>query len=131
MPLILQEAQKILQAAEASAKKTGTNVSISVVDGRGDLVASVRMDGARFFTPDASRGKAAASAVFGQPSGALTERASNPVFQSVVLMLQGHFIFGQGALPIIRGGTVEGAVGVAGGTSQQDEDIANAGLSAL
>jgi glc operon protein GlcG len=131
MPLALEDAQRILRAAEASAKENGINVSISIVDARGDLVASIRMDGARFFTADVSRGKAVASAVFAQPSGALTERSNTPVFQSLNLMQQGRFIFGQGALPISRGGTVEGAIGVSGGTSQQDEDIANAGLSAL
>lgn len=131
MPLTLQEAQKILTAAEARARELGLNVSISVVDARGDLVASVRMDGARFFMPDVSRGKAMASAIFGQPSGELTERGTNPVLRNLNLMNQGIFIFGQGAVPLIRAGVVDGAVGVSGGPAEQDEDVARAGILGL
>ena len=43
----------------------------------------------------------------------------------------GHMIMGQGAVPIIRNGVVEGACGVGGGTSQQDEDCARAGVAQL
>lgn len=131
MPLTLHEAQTILLAAEVSAREKGINASICVVDARGDLVATIRMDGARFLGPDVSRGKAMVSAIFGQLSGELTELGKNPVLQNLNLMRQGFFIFGQGAVPISRAGAVDGAVGVSGGTPQQDEDIANAGISAL
>jgi uncharacterized protein GlcG (DUF336 family) len=40
-------------------------------------------------------------------------------------------IMGQGAVPIIRGGMIEGACGVGGGTSQEDEDCASAGVAKL
>ena len=43
----------------------------------------------------------------------------------------GHMIMGQGAVPILRNGVVEGACGVGGGTAQQDEDCARAGVAAL
>jgi glc operon protein GlcG len=43
----------------------------------------------------------------------------------------GHMIMAQGAVPIIRNGVVEGACGVSGGTSQQDEDCARAGVAQL
>jgi uncharacterized protein GlcG (DUF336 family) len=131
LTLPLDLALRILRAAEATATEEGVKVSISVVDARGDLVASIRMDGAPFFTPDVSRGKAMASAVFARPSGALTDQANSPVFLSLNLMQPGHFIFGQGAMPIEVEGSVAGAIGVSGATSQQDEDIAKAGLSAL
>jgi uncharacterized protein GlcG (DUF336 family) len=131
MPLTLKDAQKIIMAGEASAAQLGIKVTIAVVDARGDLVALARMDGARYFTPDVAKGKAVVSATFGQPSGAFAERANSPVFQSLNLMRQGGLVFGQGALPIAKGGEVQGAVGVSGGTSQQDEDVAKAGLAAL
>ncbi|MSQ33431.1 MAG: heme-binding protein [Dehalococcoidia bacterium] len=131
MAITLSEAQKIMRAAQASAKALGINVSISVVDPRGDLVASVRMDGARFFTPDVARGKAMVSAMFGQASAALAERASDPIFQGLNQMQQGRLMFGQGAVPITKGSEIVGAVGVSGGTAQQDEDVAKAGLAAL
>ena len=131
MAITLADADKIMAAARASAQETGIRVSICVVDGRGDMVALARMDGARFYTADVARGKAMVSAMFGRPSAAFAERASSPVFTSLNQMQQGRLVFGQGAVPITRGEEVIGAVGVSGGSSQQDEDMANAGIAAL
>jgi uncharacterized protein GlcG (DUF336 family) len=89
------------------------------------------MDGARFYTADVARGKAMVSAIFGRPSATFAERAGSPVMQSINQMHQGRLVFGQGAVPITRGEDVIGAVGVSGGSSQQDEDLANAGIAAL
>jgi uncharacterized protein GlcG (DUF336 family) len=131
MPITLREGEKLLKAAEQSAISQGLKVSIVVVDTRGDWVVACRMDGARYFTTDIARGKAMVSAMFYAPSGTLVERANTPVMQSVNQMNLGRLVFGQGALPIMRGNEVLGAVGVSGGTSQQDEDIAKAALAAL
>ena len=131
MPITLKEADEIVRAARANAESVHINISVAVVDQRGDLVAFVRMDGARHFTADVSRGKATVSAFFGQPSGVLAERAGNPVFQSLNQINQGHLMFAQGAVPITRDGEIVGAVGVSGGTGQQDEDAARAGLAAV
>ncbi len=130
MALTLQDARKVLDAAEARAREIGINVSISVVDPRGDLVAAHRMDGARWFTPEVARGKATVSATFGAPSADFVDRASTPVMQSLNMMAQGGLVYGQGAVPVNRG-SLEGGVGVSGGSSQQDEDIAKAGVAAL
>jgi uncharacterized protein GlcG (DUF336 family) len=131
MPITLREAEKLLKAAEDSAVSQGLEISIAVVDTRGDLVISCRMDGARFFTTDVARGKAMASAMFITPSGTLAERANSPVIQYVNQMNLGRLVFGQGALPIMRDNEILGAVGISGGTAQQDEDIAKAALAAL
>ncbi len=131
MPINLRDAEKLVKAAEASAVSQGIKVSIVVVDTRGDLVVTYRIDGARYFTPDIARGKAMVSAMFNAPSGTLAERASTPIMQSLNQMNLGRLVFVQGALPIVRGNEVQGAIGVSGGTSQQDEDIAKAALAAL
>ena len=47
------------------------------------------------------------------------------------LQMSGRFIMGQGAVPITRDGEVIGACGVGGGTSQEDEDCAMAGVAAI
>ena len=129
MTIAIARAGGIIRAARAGAEKMGIKVSIAVVDERGDLVAFARMDGARFITGDVSLGKARASAFFGQPSGILTERPA-PVVLSHLLMNQGRLFFGQGAVPIIEDGQVIGAVGVSGASSQQDEEVAKAGVEA-
>jgi uncharacterized protein GlcG (DUF336 family) len=131
MALTLSEAQKMLEAAQASASSTGVNVSICIVDPQGNPVALARMDGSRFFTGDVARGKAMVSAFFGQPSAALAERASSPFFASFNQMNGGRLFFVQGALPITKDGENVGGIGVSGGSAQQDEDIAKAGLDTL
>lgn len=131
MGLTTSEAQRILGAAQAEAENIGIKVGISVVDSRGDLLTMVRLDGASWRSPILSRGKAMASVTFGVPSGDLTERANTPVMQAMMVSQAGNFVPGQGALPIVKDGDVIGAVGVSGGTSQEDEDIARAGIDAL
>jgi uncharacterized protein GlcG (DUF336 family) len=129
--ITLADAERMLGAAKEHANSLGIKVSICVVDPRGDLVALPRMDGARFYTTDVARGKAMVSAMFGRPSAAFAERANSPVFQSLNQMQQRRLVFGQGAVPVTRGEEIIGAVGVSGGSSQQDEDVASGGIGAL
>ena len=131
MPLTLQQAERMLQAAKAKALEMGIKVSIGVVDSRGDLMAMVRLDGARWYTPEVCRGKAFASATWGQPSSELMERADHPVFRGISMMQSGRLIPAKGALPILEGGEILGAIGVSGGTADQDVEVAQAGLDAL
>ena len=132
MPNItLEEAERVLQAAKKQATDKGVKLSISVVDARADLICMVRMDGAPWRTPYVSRGKARAAACFGLPSNDLTDRAMTPVMRAVMEVEKGEFIPGQGALPIFKDGELIGAVGGSGGTAQEDEDAARAGLEAL
>jgi uncharacterized protein GlcG (DUF336 family) len=51
--------------------------------------------------------------------------------RSLILMEGGNIIPQQGAVPIRRGNELLGAIGVSGATSQEDEDIARAGITAL
>ncbi len=131
MSINLEEAEKVVAAGKAEAERMGLAVSVTVVDARGDFKAGIRMDGVGWFTSDVSRAKAFASANFGVPSGDLTDRADIPVFRSLVVMQGGHLVLGQGAVPLMRGDQVVGAVGVSGATAQQDEDIAKAAAKAV
>ena len=129
--LTLAEAEVILAAAKSKVLEMGANMSISVVDPRGDLITMMRTDGASWRTPPISRAKAVASSCFGRASGELTENALAPVFRGLMAMEGGHMIPGQGALPVYRGGELVGAVGGSGGTAQEDEDAALAGIQAV
>jgi len=62
---------------------------------------------------------------------AMADRADQPTPRGIAAAAGGHLIMGQGAVPIIRNGVVEGACGVSGGTGQQDEDCARAGVAQL
>jgi len=131
MSLTTEEAERILQAAKAKAGEMGVRVSIAIVDPMGELLALIRQDGARWPTARVSQGKAFASVTYGVPSADLAERAERPIMRSVMQQVGGRLIPAQGALPIKRGDEVIAAVGVSGGTSQQDEEIAAAGIQAM
>ena len=131
MALTLAEANQIIQGAITKAKEMNIRISVSVCDAGGRLVAFNRMDGAIWGSVYGSQGKAIASAGFSRPSGELQERAGTPIIQGIVAAEGGHMIPSQGAVPIIRNGVTEGACGVGGGTAQQDEDCARAGVAKL
>ena len=129
--LTLAEAEKILAASKAKASEMGLKMSISVVDPRGDLIAMFRIDNASWRTPPISRAKAVAAACFGQSSRDLLDNAQSPVFRGLMAMEGGHMIPGPGAYPIYRDGVVVGAVGGSGGTGEEDEAAAKAGIDAI
>ena len=127
----LEEAIRMCDAAVAKAEEIGIRVSVSVVDSGSNLLATHRMDGSIILGVEGSRGKAVASVIFGQPSGELEARADRPTFRAILLQYGGKFIMGQGAVPISRDGEMIGACGVGGGTPQEDEDCARAGIAAI
>lgn len=128
MTLTLAEANRIAEGAISKARELNIRISVAVCDAGGRLVAFQRMDNAIWASTFGSQGKAIASAAFGRPSGELAERASHPTPAGIAAAEGSHMIMGQGAVPIIRNGVVAGACGVGGGTGQQDEDCARAGV---
>ncbi len=130
--ITLDDGMKALEAAFVKARSLNVIVGVAVVDARGDLVASARMDDALWWWTESSRAKAMATVTYGGiPSGELTERAARPVAQTLLHMHQGRIAPQQGAVPIKKGGKLVGAIGAAGGTGQEDEDISAAGASAI
>ena len=61
----------------------------------------------------------------------ILEKGAECKFRGLMAMEGGHMIPGQGALPVYRNGELIGAVGGSGGTAQQDEDAARAGIDAI
>ena len=131
MSLTLEEANRVLAGALDKARQLNIRISAAVVDAGGRLVAFQRMDNAIFAGVYGSQGKAIASAAFGRASGEMQARADAPTPRGIALAEGGHMIMGQGALPIMRNGVLIGACGVGGGTAQEDEDCARAGIERL
>jgi glc operon protein GlcG len=131
MTVSLNQANRVLRATIKKAEELNIKVSAAVVDVGGRLVAFQRMDGAIWASAYGSQGKAVASAAFGRPSGVMQERATQPTPAGINAASGGLMIMGQGAVPLFRNGALIGAVGVGGGTSQEDEDCAAAGAAAL
>lgn len=131
--LTLAEAKRILEAAEQKATEMGIPMAIAIVDAAGNQIALSRQDGCRFMAPAVATGKAFAAAAFRRPSGTLHEIAvNNPGFLNGVISLHpGRMVPAKGGVPVERDGQTIGAVGVSGGSAEQDEDIAYAGIAAL
>ena len=131
MALTLGEANRIVEGTIAKAEELNIKVNVAVCDAGGRLLAFNRMDGAIWGGVYGSQGKAVASAAFGRTSGELQERADSPIIRGILGAEGGHGIPSQGGVPIRRNGVLEGACGVGGGTSQEDEDCALAGVARL
>jgi uncharacterized protein GlcG (DUF336 family) len=129
MALTLADANRMVQGAVAKADELGVKLSIAVCDSGGSLLAFNRMEGASAVSATVAQGKAAASAGFGRASGSL--QADSPVIQAVIAAMGGRMLPAQGAVPVVKDGELVGAIGGSGATAQQDEDCAQAGLSAL
>jgi glc operon protein GlcG len=131
MALTLVEANQVVQGAIDKAREMNIRISVAVCDAGGRLVAFNRMDNAIWASVYGCQGKAIASVAFGRASGELAERAGSPIIQGIAAAEGGHMIPSQGAVPVVRNGVVVGACGVGGGTAQQDEDCARAGVAKL
>ena len=130
MALTMAEANRIVQATIAKAQEINIKVSVAVCDAGGRLLVFRRMDGAIWASAFGAQGKAVASAAYGRPSGDVS--ADHPISRGIAADEGGPMLPGsQGAVPIIRGGVVVGSCGVGGGTSQEDEDCARAGIAVL
>ena len=131
--LTLEIAEKAVKAAQAKARELGTPMTVTVVDAAGRLILSARGDGAGFFTPETSRAKAVAAAAFRRPTKDMVNlRESAPAFWgNVTAVLGGQALPSIGAVPVISGGKLIGAVGCGGGTGEQDNLCAEAGAAAI
>lgn len=127
-----EAAMRVIDAAIVEAGNQGVPMNIAVVDTAGHLKAFVRMDGALLGSIDISQRKAKTSALFRAPSGAIGQLAQpgQPLF-GIENTNGGLVVFG-GGLPLQNAdGDVIGAIGVSGGSVQNDEAVAKAGAAAL
>jgi uncharacterized protein GlcG (DUF336 family) len=118
----------MMQAATDHAVKNKWAVSIAIVDANGDLLAFRRLDGASLASIDISQGKARTAARVRRPTKALADAVAGG---ATVLLSAPGIIAMQGGVPIPHGGATLGAIGVSGVTSEQDEQVAAAGVAAL
>jgi glc operon protein GlcG len=135
--LTLQGARAALDAAEAKAAAMGLKVNIAVVDDGGHLITFIRMEGARPASGYTAITKATTAATFRQATGPLPPGAEQPdvwlnlSLQNAAAASGGKITTLRGGVPIVVDDQVIGAVGVGGGTGEQDAEIARAGASAV
>ena len=125
--VLLEEAKKIAAAAHAEAVKNKWNMVIAIVDDTGNLIYLERMDNAQVGSVSVAQGKARTAAQFRRPTRVFEEAITKG--RNALLNLSADFTPVTGGVPIISDGVVIGAVGVSGGTGDQDEQCAKAGAA--
>jgi uncharacterized protein GlcG (DUF336 family) len=124
-------ARRIVDAAAAHAEAIECPVSIAVLDAGRELLAFIRLDGAPLLSAEVCQSKAYTARsldVATADLAALTQPGA-PLYGLETAHPRRLAAFG-GGRPIELDGAIAGAVGVAGGTVEQDDEIARAGLAA-
>lgn len=128
----LDDAMKVIGAAQKKAAAIGQPMNIAVADDGGNLVAHVRMDGAWLGSIDISIKKAFTARAFDIATQDLAPLAQpGGDFFGIEASNQGRVMIFAGGIPLKRGGKVLGAVGVSGGSGAQDHAVAEAGAAAF
>ena len=128
----LEDARRVIAAAERKAGELGQPMNIAVVDAGGNLVSHVRMDGAWLGSIDISMKKAFTSRAFDITTKDLaTHSQSGGQFFGIHASNDGRVMIFAGGVPLKRGKAVVGAVGVSGGSGDQDHAVAEAGAAAF
>ena len=124
----LEDARKAAAAAATEAKKNKWTMAIAVVDDGGLLVYFERIDETQFGSIDIAIGKARTAASLKRPTKALEDALNKGQY---AILAFPNILPREGGLPIFADGKVVGAIGVSGGTSTEDAQVANAGVDAL
>src|SRR5690349_19193507 len=130
--ITLADARRVIAAAEQKAAEIGQPMNIAVVDAGGNLVAHVRMDNAWMGSIDISINKAWTSRAFDIATKDLAGHSqSGNQFFGIHASNHGRVMIFAGGIPLKRGGQVVGAIGVSGGSGDQDHAVAEAGAAAF
>jgi len=128
-PISLYQAQAVIQAAVAEARKRNWKMNVAVADSGGNLVAFQRMDGAMLASIPIAQHKAKAAVTFRRPTKVF-EDGINLMHLNYLLAFDG-IIASRGGIPLIDQGDIIGAIGCSGGTDSQDEVVSNAGAAVI
>ena len=130
--LTLEDAKRMLSAAEAKASSLGIPYNVAVVDAGGHLVAFLRQDGALIGSINLAIDKAVTARIFDKSTSNLAGLAQpgEPLF-GIQESNSGKVVIFGGGIPVILRGNVVGAVGASAGTVEQDIEVAEAAVAAL
>lgn len=129
-PINAETAKTIAAPAFAEARKNQWAMAVAIVDAAGDLVYFERMDDTQVGSVNVAIDKARSAVRFKRPTKAFQDALAAGGEGLRILALQGAIPV-EGGLPLVVGGKIVGAIGVSGGTSAQDGQVAQAGAAAL
>ncbi len=130
--ITLEDARRVITAAEEKAQEIRQPMNIAVLDAGRNLTAFARMEDAWLGSIEISIDKAYTSTSFKMTTQDLANQAQpgQPLF-GINTTSNSRIVIFAGGIPIQRDGQVVGAVGVSGGTPDQDHQVAEAGVAAL
>jgi glc operon protein GlcG len=128
--ITLDEAKRVMAAAEAEAERNGWPMVIAIVHTAGRLVMLHRMDQAQNGSLVIAPEKARTAVDFKRPTKALQDAIAQGGMHLRLLGAPNALPM-EGGVPIIRNGEIIGAIGVSGMSSDQDAQVAETGIKAL
>jgi uncharacterized protein GlcG (DUF336 family) len=126
----LEQARKAVAAALADARRQNLPMAVAIVDTAGQLVAFDRMDNTQTGSILVSQDKAVSAAMFRRPTKAFQDVVAGGGAGLRILTLRNANAV-EGGIPLVVDGKIIGAIGVSGGSSDQDGVVAKAGADAL
>ena len=131
-PVITAEAaHKALEATVAHANTLGIQINVAITDSAGVLAGFLRMPGAFLHSIDIAIDKAYTSASFGFPTSVWKDVLVSDETLRIGIAARPRLVIFGGGLPIVANGVRIGGIGVSGGSAEQDEECAAAGLRAI
>ncbi|WP_353070492.1 heme-binding protein (plasmid) [Tunturibacter empetritectus] len=127
--ITVEAANELIKIARAASQQIGFEVAIAVTDTAGNLKAFERTDACPFLAADVAIDKAWTAAAFGLSTHTWASILTNPLVSQ--LAHRPRLVAVGGGYPVIESGRVIGAIGVSGGTAEQDQQAAEAALSSL
>ena len=125
-PINLEAAKKIAASAIAEARKNNWTMAVAITDIAGDLVYLEKMDGTQTGSVRVAIGKARSAVLFKRPTKVWEDVVASGGAGVRILGLEGAVPI-EGGLPLLMDGKIVGAIGVSGGTAQQDGMAAKVG----
>lgn len=129
-PITLDQAKRVMAAAELEAAKNTWQVAVTILDSGGNIVMIHRIDNAQLSAVTLSEGKARTALEFKRPSKALDDAIAGGGAGLRLLAVKNITPL-EGGIPVVVDGRIVGAIGVSGALSSQDEQVAKAGSDAL
>ena len=126
--LTLEAAKKLAAVAEAEALKNKWTMVFAIVDDGGNLIYLQRMDNTQIGSIEVAIKKAKSAISFKRPTKAFEEMVAQG--KTDILGMPGAIAI-EGGLPLVIDGQYIGAIGVSGGTRQQDGVVAKAAVDAF
>ena len=126
----LETAKKVAASAIAEARRNNWTMAVAIMDTGGHLVYFEKMDGTQTGSARVAMSKGRSAALFKRPTKALQDMVAAGGEGLRMLRLEGAVPI-EGGLPLLMDGRIVGAIGVSGGTSQQDGLVAKAGAETL